>query len=118
RAGEDYSLPYPKGKNKGSFFGVFNHTMACEDKFYRSPNDFLVIPEEDRLVLYWRSPRMLPKDAIMHLQLEEMGSAFYFDPHTGVTVQNTLHSNIFMINLQSPMPASASHFMQATTVAG
>lgn len=116
RAGDDFSLPYPAGKNKGSFFGVFNHTMACEDRFYRAPNDFLVIPEDDRLLMYWRSPRLLPKDAIMHLQLEEMGSAFYFDPQTGVTVQNTLHANIFMINLQSPLPASTSHFMPSAPV--
>lgn len=112
RAGEDYSIPYPVGKNKGSFFGTFNHTLAVEDHFYRAPNDFIVVPEEDRLVLHWRAARQLQPESILYLQIEEMGRSFYYDQLTGVTVQNMVISSLYLVNLKTPHAPATDYYMK------
>lgn len=110
------TIPYPPNKTEGSFFGTFNHTMGVEDRFFRSPLDFIVIPHPDRLVMQWRSNVAIEQGTLIHLQLEELGTDFFFDQKTGVTVKGMVPSPTFMINLGTPIQEDPDYLLSPSII--
>ncbi|MBN8531999.1 MAG: hypothetical protein J0L97_09100 [Alphaproteobacteria bacterium] len=108
--GESIALPYPVGKNEGSFFGGANHTLGIEGRFYRSPRDFLVATQPDRIQFTWVKKVPLPRGTILNLQLEEPGTDYYYDPRTGVTVHNMVPAHHYLVNLAAPKDKQAEHY--------
>ncbi len=110
------NIPYPSGKNQGNFFGSFNHTLGIESRFFRSPQDFMLIPTPECLILNWRSKVVIEKNSILHFQIEELGGDYYFDNKTGVTVHGMVASPLFMVNLQTPLPENPIFYLPETII--
>jgi hypothetical protein len=110
------TIPYPPQKSQGSFFGTYNHTAAVGDAFFRSPYDFLIVPQENRILLNWRSKLRVDAGQILHLQLEELGTDFYYEKITGVTVKGMVASQLFMVNLGTPQPEDHGYFLKPTRI--
>lgn len=108
--GESIALPYPVGKNEGSFFGGANHTLGIEGKFFRSPKDFLVSAQPDRIQFTWVKKAPLPRGTLINLQLEEPGTEYYYDPRTGVTVNNMVPAHHYLVNLAAPKDKNFEHY--------
>lgn len=108
--GDSLNIPYPSGKNEGSFFSGINHSLGVEGSFFRSPKDFLITTRPDRIQFTWRGKAMLRQGALLNLQLEEPGGDFYFDQRYGVTVQNMVASPVFLINFGAPRVQDLEHY--------
>jgi len=111
------TFPYPKGKNEASFFGAFNHNVLIDDVFFKSPIDFTIVPQIDCLELHWLNNRTVKSGAILYMNLEELGTTFYYDPKTNATVQNMVASNVFMVNLRAPLEKNRTHFVDIQRIA-
>jgi len=110
------SLPYPEGKNEGHFFGAVNHTVSIDGVFFRSPRDFTLITQPDRVVFVWQGEMTLPASSLLHMQLEIPGGDFYYDAKVGITVLNMVHSPLFMVNLAAPAADDEGYWVQPTPV--
>ncbi len=114
--GDMIDIAYPKGKTEGSFFGAFNHNLSIGDQFFRAPKDFLIVCTPQQIQLHWRRNITIPRGEILYIKLEELGTDFYFDRPTGVTVQNMTAANVFMINLQAPRARLRQHYFALSQV--
>jgi hypothetical protein len=110
------TLPYPEGKNEGHFFGGVNHTLSIEGNFFRSPRDFTLLTQHDRILFTWNGSFALPAGALLNVQAEIPGGDFYFDTKLGITVLNMVHSPIFMVNLASPPAADERYWVEPTVI--
>jgi len=110
------SFPYPEGKNEGHFFSSVNHTLAVDGVFFRSPRDFIITTESDRIILTWRGEFTLRAGTLLNLQLEIPGGDFHFDNKTGVTVLNMVSSPLFMVNLGAPDPMDEHYWVAPTAI--
>jgi hypothetical protein len=106
-------LQYPEDKNEGHFFGAANHTLAINGVFFRSPRDFVVIIQPDKMLFIWHGKVPLSAGILLNLQLEIPGGDFYYDQKIGVTVQNMVHSPMFMVNLASPLAADLQYWVKS-----
>jgi hypothetical protein len=104
-SGASLNIPYPEGRNEGYFFSGVNHTMTVGGSFFRCPRDFLIVTAPDRITLTWQGNATIPARSVLNIQLETPGSDFYFDAKNGVTVNNMVHSPMFMLNLGAPQAA-------------
>lgn len=114
--GDTLNIPYPRGKNEGSFFSAINHNMGIDGQFFICPKDFIVTMRKDYLALHWHGPRDLAKGTLLNLQLEEPGGDFFFDPKRGVTVINMVQSSLYLVNLGGPRVENANLYVRSTTV--
>lgn len=110
------TLPYPEGKNAGHFFGGINHTLSIDGVFFRSPRDFALFTQQDKIVFTWSGPFSLPVGALLHLQAEMPGGDFYFDPKIGVAITNMVSCPLFMVNLTSPLAENEYYCVPPTPV--
>ena len=113
---EILKIPYPRGKNEGSFFSAINHNMGVEGEFFICPKDFVVTMKRDHIALHWNGSKTLPKGAIVNLQLEEPGSDFYFDQKRGTTVLNMVQSSLYLVNLGGPRVENANLYVRSMHV--
>jgi hypothetical protein len=112
------TLPYPEGKNEGHFFGGVNHTLSIEGNFFRSPRDFTLLTQPDRILFTWQGKFALPAGALLNVQAEIPGGDFYFDAKLGITVLNMVHSPMFMVNLASPAASDDHYWVAQGAVSG
>ncbi len=111
------SMPYPEGRNEGHFFGGVNHTLSIEGNFFRSPRDFTLLIQHDRILFTWHGGFVLPAGTLLNIQAEIPGGDYYFDPKIGVTVLNMVHSPMFMVNLASPADAESNYWVEPANAA-
>lgn len=114
--GGKLELNYPEGVNQGSFFGVMDHTLGIESRFFRSPKDFIVIPTHDKIVVNWAANLRVPAGALMHFQLQEQGGEFYTDNKTGITVKGMVKAPTFLINLGALEEKNSNFYVEGTDV--
>jgi len=116
--GDIVNIPYPRGKNEGSFFSAINHNMGIDGQFFLCPKDFIVTMRKDHLALHWHGPRDLKKGTLLNLQLEEPGGDFYFDQKRGTTILNMVQSSMYLVNLGGPRVENANLYVRSTSVSG
>jgi len=109
-------VPYPEGKNEGSFFGSSEHTLTIETNFFRSPKDFVVVPTRERIVIHWLTNIEVPSGAICYLHLQEQGGDFYTDPSTGHTIKGMVKADTFMINLGAVKSTDPEYYISDTKI--
>lgn len=114
--GDTINIPYPRGKNEGSFFSAINHNMGIDGQFYLCPKDFIVTMRKDHLALHWHGPKDLAKGTLINLQLEEPGGDFYFDQKRGTTVMHMVQSSMYLVNLGGPRVENANLYVRSTQV--
>lgn len=114
--GGTLTMPYPAGKNEGHFTGAVNHTLAVDSSFFRSPIDFIVFTQPDRIVFTWQGKMALPPGSLLNLQLDMPGGDFYYDAKLGITVINMVASPFFMINLGAPEASDPNFWLPAAAV--
>lgn len=117
KPGDTLTFPYPEGKNEASFFGAFNHNFVENDVFYKSPVDFTVHPKAEHLELHWEGNKTLPEGGILYMRLEELGTLYYNDPKTNVTLNHTVPSNVFMVNLRAPKEKDRNFYVAREKIA-
>jgi hypothetical protein len=108
--GGEVGFPYPDGCNEASFLGAFNHTVVSDDVFYKSPVDFVISPQHDQLVFAWHKDKKLEAGSILHLRLEQLGTSYYQDPRTNVTLMNVMPAPSFLVNLKAPLAADNAYY--------
>jgi hypothetical protein len=108
--GNSLSIPYPEGRNEGHFFSGVNHTMTVDGSFFRCPRDFLITTLPDHLLLTWQGAATIPPRSVLNIQMEMPGSDFYFDAKNGITVNNMVHSPMFLVNLLAPLAPQEDFF--------
>lgn len=111
--GETINIPYPRGKNEGSFFSAINHNMGINGQFFICPKDFIVTMRKDHLALHWHGPRDLKKGELLNIQLEEPGGDFYFDQKRGTTILNMVQSSMYLVNLGGPRVENANLYVRS-----
>ncbi len=109
-------MPYPKDKTEGSFFGAFNHTISIAGRFFRSPQDFVVVPKPGKMLLKWLHTQAIPVGCLVNMQLEEIGLDSYLDPKTGVSLKNTVAAPTFLLSFRSPIAATDDYYMPRTLI--
>lgn len=114
--GDTVNIPYPRGKNEGSFFSAINHNMGIDGQFYLCPKDFIVTMRKDHIALHWHGAKDLRKGMLLNLQLEEPGGDFYFDQKRGTTVINMVQSHMYLVNLGGPRVENANLYVRSTRV--
>ena len=114
--GDTLSIPYPRGKNEGSFFSAINHTMGIDGQFYICPRDFIVTMRKDHIALHWHGPHNIKKKTLLNIQLEEPGGDFYFDPRRGTTILNMVQSSMYLVNLGGPRVENANLYVRSTNI--
>lgn len=114
--GETLNIPYPRGKNEGSFFSAINHNMGIDGQFYLSPKDFIITMRPDHLSLHWHGPADLRKGMLINLQLEEPGGDFYFDQRRGTTILNMVQSSLYLVNLGGPRVENANLYVRSQPI--
>ncbi len=112
--GDVITIPYPRGKNEGSFFSAINHNMGIEGHFYLCPRDFIVTMKKDHFALHWRGSRDLKQGTLLNIQLEEPGGDFYLDPKRGTTILNMVQSSMYLVNLGGPRVENANLYVRST----
>lgn len=115
--GNQITLGYPEGVNQGSFFGVIDHTLSIESRFFRSPRDFLIIPAPENIILHWTANIKVPKGLILNIQLKEQGGDFFTDKATGVTVKGMVNAPTFFLNLGSVKNRDQNHYFEESQIA-
>lgn len=116
--GETINIPYPRGKNEGSFFSAINHNMGIDGRFYLCPKDFVVTMRRDHIAMHWHGKHDLTKGMLLNIQLEEPGGDFYFDQKRGTTILNMVQSSMYMVNLGGPRVENANLYVRSTQVTG
>jgi len=114
--GDTINIPYPRGKNEGSFFSAINHNMGIDGQFYLCPKDFIVTMRKDHIALHWHGAKDLQKGMLLNLQLEEPGGDFYFDQKRGTTIVNMVRSSLYLVNLGGPRVENANLYVRSTSV--
>jgi|GEM_PF-3011660 len=114
--GDTLNLPYPRGKNEGSFFSAINHNMGIDGQFYLCPKDFVVTMRSDHIALHWHGPRDLKRGTLLNLQLEEPGGDFYFDQKRGTTILNMVQSSLYLVNLGGPKVENANLYVRSQPI--
>lgn len=115
--GDTLQIPYPRGKNEGSFFSAINHNMGVDGQFYVCPKDFVVTMRKEHILLHWHGVRPLRKGMILNIQLEEPGGDFYFDQKRGTTILNMVQSSMYLVNLGGPRVENANLYVRSFHVA-
>lgn len=113
--GDTINIPYPRGKNEGSFFSAINHNMGIDGQFFLCPKDFIVTMRKDHIALHWHGAADLNKGMLLNLQLEEPGGDFYFDQKRGNTISNMVRSSLYLVNLGGPRVENANLYVSTTT---
>lgn len=116
--GDTLNIPYPRGKNEGSFFSAINHNLGIDGQFYLCPKDFIVTMKQDHLAFHWHGPKDLRRGMLLNLQLEEPGGDFYFDQKRGTTILNMVQSSLYLVNLGGPRVENANLFVRSQAVIG
>lgn len=111
---EIINIPYPRGKNEGSFFSAINHNMGINGQFFICPKDFIVTMRKDHLSLHWHGPRDLKKGELLNIQIEEPGGDFYFDQKRGTTILNMVQSSMYLVNLGGPRVENANLYVRSS----
>lgn len=114
--GDTINIPYPRGKNEGSFFSAINHNMGIDGQFYICPKDFIVTMRKDHIALHWHSTHDLRKGMLLNVQLEEPGGDFYFDQKRGTTILNMVQSSMYMVNLGGPRVENANLYVRSMQI--
>lgn len=114
--GEILNIPYPRGKNEGSFFSAINHNMGIDGQFFLCPRDFILTMRHDNIALHWHGPMDLKRGTLMNLQLEEPGSDFYFDSKRGTTILNMVQSSLYLVNLGGPRVENANLYVRSQII--
>lgn len=113
---DSFYVSYPAHKTANHFFSSMRHTFSIDGHFFRSPQDFVIVLHKDNIEIIWRGNETLEKGTLINLLLEEAGGDFYYDAKTGVIVQNMVLSSVYMVTLDSPLPANSKYYLRYTNV--
>jgi hypothetical protein len=103
-----FTLSYPLGKNKGSFYGSTQHVMSVNNQFFDYPDDFdVTLTSNTVITITNKTGAALPAGATVQVQLEEQGGREYRDQITRQLLHSTTKGGEFLINLGAPGTADA-----------
>lgn len=115
------TVSYPSGKNKGSFYLAMGHVFVLGSnaaQVLSFPSQFDITLNASDITVTNKSGSTWAAGTAWRLQMEEQGKRAYRDDATRQLMASMTSADTFLVNLGSPIAASATSICTAQAVVG